>query len=313
MKKLLRVLALAALLLGLADLGGGLFLMHVALDRAEPLPVKQTPGPAIAAPGDEPVWHWAARAGFENVEIRSTDGLRLRGYYLAAHQPSNKTAILVHGYRGDAMHDMAVFARYYRETLGYNVLMADDRAHGHSEGRYIGLGWLDRKDYEQWIEFVLQRTGPKTQIVLHGLSMGGATVLEMSGDTLPPNVKAIVSDSSFSDAETELGIELRRKYHLPRFPLLGTASFWSGHLAGYSFADSSPLEQVAKSKTPTLFVHGANDHYVPVAMAHKLFERCAAPKQLLLVPKAGHAGSFTAAPTLYKSQLKQFLAKYVVG
>ena len=91
---------------------------------------------------------WMNKSDFETVSLTSSDGLKLNGYYLEADKPTNQTVIIAHGYAGKAKN-MAAYAKYYHETLNYNVLMPDARGHGASEGDYIGFGWPERKDYLQ--------------------------------------------------------------------------------------------------------------------------------------------------------------------
>src|SRR5690625_5547217 len=109
----------------------------------------------------------------------SYDGLQLKGYYLPAKESTNKTVVFAHGYLGRA-RDMGLFGEYYYENLGYNIFTADARGHGASEGDYIGFGWHDRLDYVDWIQMIIEKVGPQAEIVLHGLSMGAATVLMTS-------------------------------------------------------------------------------------------------------------------------------------
>ncbi|MDW7650471.1 MAG: alpha/beta hydrolase [Bacillota bacterium] len=72
---------------------------------------------------------------------------------------------------------MAGYARFYLEERGYNVLLPDNRGHGESQGHYIGFGRHDRLDCLQWVDEIISRNGEDSVIVLHGVSMGGATVL----------------------------------------------------------------------------------------------------------------------------------------
>ncbi|GCE24154.1 hypothetical protein KDK_79540 [Dictyobacter kobayashii] len=115
---------------------------------------------------------WVEQQPFELVEMKSADGLLLRGFYLPAPQPTTKTVVLAHGYTGSAKLNMGPFAQMYHEQFGYNVLMPDARGHGESEGNYIGFGWHERLDYVKWIHLLVQRLGEDAQIVLHGISMG---------------------------------------------------------------------------------------------------------------------------------------------
>jgi fermentation-respiration switch protein FrsA (DUF1100 family) len=280
-------------------------LFTIAVDRCYrgfDVPEPEAPDPDVT---------WMARQRFEDVSITSADGLTLRGSYLAAKAPTNRVVILAHGYRGNAKKDMGVFAELYHERFGYNVLLPDARAHGASEGRYIGFGWPERLDYLRWIDCMIQRHGPDATIVLHGLSMGAATVMMTSGERLPEQVACVVADCGYTSAEEELSHELRRMYHLPAFPLIPLASLICKLRAGYSLADASALAQVRKSATPILFIHGGADAFVPTRMVYSLHDACPAPKALLIVPEAEHAMAIVDAPELYAETVAAFLHEWV--
>jgi fermentation-respiration switch protein FrsA (DUF1100 family) len=222
--------------------------------------------------------------GAEELEITSIDGLKLR----ATLVPGDKRVmVLVHGYRGRAMM-MAGYAQAYLNK-GMSVLMADARAHGRSEGRYIGWGWPERLDYMKWIELLIQRFGPDVRIAMHGVSMGAATVMMTSGEALPPQVKFFVEDCGYTSLYQELRYQLRRSYHMPPFPVLYAAALYSRLFAGVGFQRASALKQVAKNRRPMLFIHGDKDDTVPCDMAWALYRAAGGPKRLFIVLDAGHA------------------------
>lgn len=255
--------------------------------------------------------NWIEKHGYEDLVIESDDGLKLQGYFIKAEEPSDKTVIVIHGYtdKGKNMHG---FAKMYHD-MGYNVLVPDQRAHGKSEGRYIGFGWLDRKDQLKWINKVIELTGENSQIVLFGISMGGATVLMTAGEGLPAQVKAAVSDCAYTSAHDELAWQLKRMYHLPKFPLLYSASLLCKLIAGYSFEEASALEQVKRSKLPILFIHGGGDSFVPHEMAKILYDAAQGEKELLIVPDAGHGLASEADPKAYAARIAEFLNKYIMA
>ncbi len=253
---------------------------------------------------------WLGRTPYEEVSITSYDGLKLKGYYFKAEEPTNKTAIIAHGYSGKAL-DMARFAKFYQEDLGYNVLMPDARGHGESEGDYIGFGWPERKDYVKWIDFILDQNGQDSEIVLHGVSMGGATVMMTSGEELPEQVKAVVVDCGYTSAEGVLKYQLKRMYNLPSFPIIQSTSAMTKLRAGYSFAEASALEQVKKTKLPILFIHGEDDTFVPVEMVHELYEAADTEKELYLVPNAEHGNAYDANPDMYEKKVTSFIGQYI--
>ncbi|WP_238905257.1 alpha/beta hydrolase [Clostridium sp. YIM B02506] len=263
-----------------------------------------------SVPAVTPIKTWLDEIGYEDIEITSFDNLKLRGYYLKANKPTDKTAIIVHGYFSKAK-EMSQYARFYYETLGYNVLMPDNRGHGESEGDYIGFGWHDRKDYLQWIDYIIANINPKAEIILHGVSMGGATVLMTSGETLSGNVKAIISDCAYTSVKAELSYQMKRMYNLPSFPLVNTTSLLTKIKAGYFFGEASAIKQVSKSNTPTLFIHGDKDTFVPYEMVYELYEACSSEKDLFVVPNATHATAYREDKEGYEKKISDFLNKYV--
>ncbi len=316
MGKSMKILSAILIVLAAVDIAASFYFYNIAVARNTKDFYKENKNlsasiDALAAvqEKDEDL-DWAYEQVFEEVKITSFDGLKLNGYYLEAKTSTDKTAILAHGYSASAKA-MGMFAKYYYEDLGYNILMPDARGHGKSEGDYIGFGWHDRKDYVKWIEYVIERSGRNSKIILHGVSMGGATVLMTSGEDLPDNVKAIISDCAYTSVKDELSYQLKGIYGLPVFPLLKTTSLITKLKAGYFFGEASALEQVRKSKTPILFIHGQEDNIVPFEMVLKLYENCGSEKELFIVPGAGHGVSYNVDKKGYQEKVAEFLNKYV--
>ena len=251
---------------------------------------------------------WGETIQRESVAILSHDGLTLKGEYALNAEPSHLWLIAVHGYRGNHTH-MFTLASFYG-LRGYNVLLPDLRGCGESGGDYIGMGWPDRKDMLQWIDWIIGRD-PQAQIVLHGISMGGATVIMTAGEELPPQVKAVVEDCGYTSVWDIFRDEMAVLFHLPAFPVLHIASVISSLRAGYSFSEASSLEQVKKAKVPMLFIHGEKDNFVHTEMVYPLYEACPTEKQLLVVEGAGHGSSYTKNPVLYFDTIFSFLEKYI--
>ncbi len=245
----------------------------------------------------------------EDVYIESDDGLKLHGYYgLNTSTDSHKYIVLLHGYTGRGL-DMAYFARHYY-VQGWNYLVMDHRAHGQSEGKYIGMGWLDRLDILKWIDLIIERD-PQAEIALHGVSMGGATVMMVTGENLPPNVKAAVEDCGYTSVYDEFANQLKDMFGLPPFPIIPAAELVTDIRAGYTFKEASSVKQVAKSVTPTLFIHGSDDTFVDFSMLDVVYEAASCEKEKLVVEGAGHARSQAVAPELYWSTVDAFLARYM--
>lgn len=253
---------------------------------------------------------WVDQQDFEHWKLTSFDELQLQGYYLPAKESTNKTVIFAHGYLGHG-RDMALFGEYYYEQLGYNIFTADMRGHGKSEGEYIGFGWHDRLDYIDWIQMLIEKIGEETEIVLHGLSMGAATVLMMSGEDLPPNVKAIIADSPYTNVHDLFAYQMKRMFHLPSFPILNSTSLVTKMKAGYSLKEASALKQVEKAKVPILYIHGEEDTFVPTKLTYQLYEHTNSKAELMTVQNAGHGEAFVIAKEQYIKKLNEFLGQYI--
>jgi hypothetical protein len=292
----------------------GFFFYGVAIKRAPKEFLATTPDLKVDPPVAGASWgegaEWVARQQFREVEMLSDDGLKLKAYFLPSERAAGRTAIIAHGYSGKGK-DMGASAKIYYEHSGYNVLIPDARGHGQSEGDYIGFGWPERRDYLKWIDFIVKETGPQAQIVLHGVSMGGATVLMTSGEELPPQVKAIVDDCGYSSVKAQLSYQLRRMYHLPSFPFVQCASLITRIKAGYFFGEASALKQVRRAKVPILFIHGDADKFVPFFMMEELYQACSSPKDKLVVHGAGHGLAYDTDKTGYIAKVSDFLARYV--
>lgn len=244
----------------------------------------------------------------EDVYITSKDGLKLHGFEVKNENGNGNYIISCHGYSGSA-DDMARYAlRYYQ--MGYSVILPDARAHGKSEGSARGMGWPERLDILVWIDKILDEN-PNANIGLFGVSMGGATVMMASGEKLPEQVKAIVEDCGYTSAWEEFEGQLKGMFHLPSFPIMNVSSAVTKIRGGYSLKEASAIEQVKKSETPTLFIHGSNDTFVPFAMLDKVYEAASCEKEKLVVPDAGHAMSSTKNPKLYWETIKSFLDKHM--
>lgn len=243
-----------------------------------------------------PKINWLDEIDYQDASIQSEDQLKLHSYVIENETNSNVWVIVVHGYSGQG-YQMGNLAKIYYE-MGYNVLLPDARGHGQSEGNYIGMGWDDRLYIIAWIHYI-NETYSNPDIILYGVSMGGATVLMVSGEPLPDNVKLIIEDCGYTSAKAEFSYQLQETFGLPAFPIMDFANIVTQIKAGYSLDDASALKQVEKATIPILFIHGDADTFVPTKMVYKLYEAANTEKELLIIPNAGHGAASTVDPELY--------------
>lgn len=247
-------------------------------------------------------------SNYTDEYITSSDKLKLHSYKVTNQNNSNKWVIAVHGYTSEGIN-MSTYAKHYYDN-GYNVLIPDLRAHGLSEGNYIGMGWYDRLDIISWINYILNEN-PNAEIILHGVSMGAATVLMTSGEEIPSNVKAIVADCGYTSVWDEFAYQLDDLFSLPEFPILNVSSMVAKIRAGYFLGEASSLEQVKNSKTPILYIHGDKDDFVPYYMMEELYNATSSEKEMLTIKGAEHAKASEIDPETYWNTVNNFINKYM--
>ena len=241
--------------------------------------------------------------------LQSHDGLNLKAYFIPAATKTNKYVLLVHGYKAGPL-SMAPYAQHYHRQ-GWNVLLPHHRAHGESEGRYIGMGWLEHLDMRGWLSLLIEKN-PDAEIIMHGVSMGAATTMMSTGSAqLPANVKVAIADCGYSSVTKEFTHQLKDLFGLPSFPLIPATSLVTKIKAKYSFSQVDCTAAVARSKTPTLFIHGDADSFVPFWMLEEVYQAAACSKDKLVVTGAGHADSREVAPELYWERVNSFVSQFM--
>ena len=249
---------------------------------------------------------WLSGMTIEDVSIQSDDGLNLKGFYYPAKEESHDYALLLHGYR-DTHKGMENFAYVYNTYMNFNCLLPDMRACGESEGKYVGMGYLDSKDVADWVDYIVTQDA-QARILISGVSMGGATTMMVSGLELPDNVVCFIEDCGYTSVWDIFEHELDFLFHLPAFPLLYVASAISSLQVGYSFTEASSLDALSRCEKPMLFIHGKEDDFVSYSMLDKVYAaKTKGVKEELSVDGAGHASSYLQDPELYFTTVHDFL------
>lgn len=236
----------------------------------------------------------------EDLYINSFDNLKLHAIFI--NNNTNKTIICVHGYKAkDGLYDFGMSAKFLN-SLGYNLLFVDNRAHGLSQGKYIGFGVLDSVDINSWVDYLVANMNQET-IILYGMSMGAATVMNAQNN----KVKAIIADCGFASGYDEVAYQIKKMYHLPSFPLVPISNILLKLLAKYSLKDKESYKSIKNYKNNLLIIHGDKDHFVPTRDAYKIFDNATCHKKILIVPGASHAKNYLKDTKLYEQTIKEFL------
>lgn len=242
---------------------------------------------------------------FESADIISFDGLRLHADFLRGEPGTKVTMIFCHGYKSEAAFDFAAMYDFYR-SLGYNLVYLNMRAHGKSEGKYIGFGALDRFDVQMWTKKIAELF-PDTSIFLHGMSTGAASILQSADLELDPAVCGIIADCGFSSTNEVFRNLVGGLYHLPATPFVDIFEAVNRMTAGYGFSDADSVRSMEKSRLPLAYICGDCDRYVPLDMAMRIYNACAQDKVLLIAKGAGHAASFMTENEKYRNLITEFI------
>ena len=314
MKKLLRALAFAVLFVLLAVLGGSLYLISYSLTPEQTIAAKDAASFAYMYDEYPRLEGWVdslrSRGALRDTTIVREDGIRLHALYAAAPEPTDRTAVIVHGYTDNAVR-MLMIGYLYNHDLGYNILLPDLYHHGESEGQAIQMGWKDRRDVLRWMEVADATFGDHTQMVVHGISMGAATTMMVSGEPQQPYVKCFVEDCGYTSVREQFAKELEERFSLPTFPLLDVAGWLCSVKYGWDFREASAIDQVRKCMLPMMFIHGDADDFVPTRMVWPLYEAKPGDKELWVVPGAAHALSYRDNREEYTRRVGEFVGRYI--
>ncbi len=252
---------------------------------------------------------WMDRQTWEDLWITSYDGLRLHAALLPAPEASDRTFLAFHGYLSSGRNDFS-FAVPLLHERGYNVVLADDRAHGLSEGDRITLGLRERFDCRDWAAYLSRRFGPDSSLFLGGMSMGSTMVLMSAGLPLPDTVRGIVADCGFDSPLRMILLVLRRKYGPLAYPLAWAECLLHRIVAGYSLHATSTVRAMETNSIPILFVHGEADDYVPPEMTLRAYDACRVEKALFWGKGAKHTLSWVTSTEDYADAFFDFLDRH---
>ena len=257
---------------------------------------------------DEALYKSASK---EDITLKSFDGLNLTSTLIMNENPTNKFIVLVHGVSICYVGSLKYFDIFYKN--GFNVLIVNQRRHGKSEGKYSTYGFYEKYDVNMWIEYLKSRFGNDIILGLHGESMGAGTVME----TIPLNdsIKFVIEDCGYSNFHELIGFQITHAYknRLVRKilrPSLIFANFFMKTKAKFSMKKIVPIDIVASTSLPMMFIHGKEDYFVPWYMAVDLYKaKTKGYKELYLVEGAKHAEALEVNKILYEKKIMTFIEK----
>ena len=313
-KNFTRLFAVILAVLALSSCAAGKYMSRYALT---PTPhgiedIERTRHKADSLMPGSTAWYDSLKVAgiLKDTTIVGYRDFKVHACYVTAKDPASAqgTAIVVHGYTDN--HIVFLYlVRMYRDEFNYNVLFPDLQYHGYSEGDHIQMGWYDRLDIEKWIP-VAHDIFQDDFMVLHGVSMGAATVMMTSGDPLPDYVRAFVEDCGYASVVKQFNHNRRQSFWFIPPDVLQSASLVTKKKYGWDFWEASSVNQLAKCDRPMLFIHGDADDFVPFEHLQLNYDaKVNGYKEMWVAPGAVHANSYAKYPKEYTQHVRDFLAK----
>lgn len=243
----------------------------------------------------------------EVVKLCSYDQKNLVGHWFPCENPK-RVILAMHGWRSDWASDFGTVAEFWK-NCGCSVLYVQQRGQGESDGEYIGFGMTERYDCLEWVKWLNCHGAQDYPIYLAGVSMGATTVLMAAGLPLPDNVRGIMADCGFTSAHAIWKHVAENNLHLKYGLHDAVADSLCRERIQMGTKECSTVEAMEACKIPVLFVHGTDDHFVPVEMTYENYRACIAPKQLLVVPGADHGMSHFVEKARYEQTMQDFWKK----
>ena len=191
-----------------------------------------------------------------------------------------------------------------------NICAFDFEGSGYSEGEYISLGYHEKNQLRNIVDFVEKYPGVG-DIGLWGRSMGAATTLIYA--SMDKRIKAIVVDSPFSDFRKVAKETVLNQVHVPGFLVEGAISIIGKSVFkknGMKINDIKAIDAVKKCKIPVIFIHARDDDIVKFQHSLDLFNNYAGNEKELKEVVGGHNGRRT--PVILES-VGRFFARHLIN
>ena len=236
---------------------------------------------------------------FEEVTFQTLDGVTAHGWYVP---PLNGAVVVLMpglgGARDGMFDDAAILARH-----GYGLLMYDPRV-CNVPGSRNSLGYVETNELLGAVEYLSHRPDAPPHIGALGFSEGGVTVIR--GAARDERIRAVVAEGGFHDLAQHV-------YHGNQSPLVRRFIEWQVLMffrldTGIDPAQISSVTDIGRiGPRPLLLIYGENE--AERGGAELLYNAAQQPKELWIVPGAGHGGYIGVAPQEYERRVVTFFDK----
>jgi alpha-beta hydrolase superfamily lysophospholipase len=260
---------------------------------------RPSPGRARKTPADHGL-------PWEPLECRTADGFRLVGWAVTPARPRG-TVVLFHGIRGNREKTLGRTA--FLAAAGYRCVAFDHRAHGESTGRRTSFGFHESRDVRAILELVRERW-PGQRLAVLGISMGAAALCYAAD--VSRRCDAVILESLYHDIAGAFISRIGNGYP-PWFRRLSRGAVWvTERRLGLRLAQLAPVRHVGDlAPAPVLLLTGSDDPHASPADVRRLHDHCRGPRELWLVPRAGHEDVCEAGGADYQRRILDFLGRHL--
>jgi alpha-beta hydrolase superfamily lysophospholipase len=253
---------------------------------------------------------------YEEVEIPSSDGLRLPGWYMPAGPAARPGVVLVHGW--ESARDRTIPHAQVLHAAGFHVLTFDVRGNGANGPEALPMSVGEYAADARAGVAELRRRPEVTRIGLLGHSMGAAGSLVAAAEDA--DVDAVIAVAAPADPYRLT----RQTFRLARLPIPAPIAWPLAWLTtrvylqprGHTVESVSATAAVRSIERPVMLVHGSEDGVVPVSDLARLAEarRTARPDavtETLLVEGGRHSWLYEFPA--YRAAIARFLTESLGG
>ena len=238
---------------------------------------------------------------YDTVLLTTTNGKKLEAWYMKADSAKG-TVILFHGLgsnKGNVLGEAFEF-----NSLGYNTMLVDMRAHGNSEGIVSSLGYKESEEVKLAYDHVSKK-GEKN-IVLWGMSLG-AVIITKAIWQYDLNPQKIILEMPFDRIQDHIKARARIS-GFPGEPFGFFVTFWTGIEQGYWGYGHKTSSYVKNINCPVLLQWGNSDEYVLKKETEKIFASINSPnKKLEIYEGAGHGPLISGNQSKWDETVTDFL------
>lgn len=261
-------------------------------------------GTLLSAPANQLIGDLPADLTGRFIQFPSESGATVHGWFIEGRKGAG-AVVLMHGVRANRL-SMLERARFLARA-GYSVLLFDFQAHGESRGEHITFGCLESRDARAAVDF-LHAILPHERIGVIGVSMGGAAVVLASP---PLEINAVALEMVYPTISQAISNRLTMRLGGWANVLTPLLSWQFKPRLGVSAEDLRPIAHVGSMSVPKLFIVGEDDQHTTLEESNQLFSAANQPKEMWVVPGAGHVDLYSVAGEEYERRILLFFEEHL--